>query len=136
MPIQIDPGEVEEQPDIAAAIRGLSDADLTRLRALAGLRARTLPGIDWSDLLNEAIVRAFGRPEDNAHGAGFDEQLDQLLAFGAYVRKCLFVHLTSSVASERDEATLSQRLAVARVKLVTGITIDELDTIPREKPGQ
>lgn len=58
MPTQIDPGEAEEEPDIAAAIRGLSDADLTRLRALAGLRARTLPGVDWSDLLNEAIVRA------------------------------------------------------------------------------
>jgi DNA-directed RNA polymerase specialized sigma24 family protein len=58
MPTQIDAGEAEEEPDIAAAIRGLSDADLTRLRALAGLRARTLPGVDWSDLLNEAIVRA------------------------------------------------------------------------------
>jgi hypothetical protein len=57
-PIQIDAREVEEEPDITAAIRGLSDADLSRLRALAGLRARTLPGVDWSDLLNEAIVRA------------------------------------------------------------------------------
>jgi luciferase family oxidoreductase group 1 len=31
---------------------------------------------------DEAIVRAFGRPRDNAHGAGFEEQLDELLAFG------------------------------------------------------
>jgi luciferase family oxidoreductase group 1 len=31
---------------------------------------------------DEAIVRAFGRPEDTDHGAGFDDQLDQLLAFG------------------------------------------------------
>lgn len=29
-----------------------------------------------------AIVRAFMRPEDNDHGAGFDQQLDELLAFG------------------------------------------------------
>jgi luciferase family oxidoreductase group 1 len=31
---------------------------------------------------DEAIVRAFGRPQDTGHGAGFDDQLDQLLAFG------------------------------------------------------
>jgi luciferase family oxidoreductase group 1 len=31
---------------------------------------------------DEAIVQAFQRPEDTAHGAGFDDQLDELLAFG------------------------------------------------------
>ncbi len=31
---------------------------------------------------DEATVRAFGRPQDNAHGAGFDRQLDELLAYG------------------------------------------------------
>jgi DNA-directed RNA polymerase specialized sigma24 family protein len=57
-PIQIEADPVDQEPDIAAAIRGLADTDLTRLRALGRLRARTLPGIDWSDLLHEAIVRA------------------------------------------------------------------------------
>ncbi|UHC14683.1 sigma-70 family RNA polymerase sigma factor [Methylobacterium currus] len=47
-----------EQRDVAAAIRGLSTVDLVRLRALARLRARRLPGLDWSDILHEAIVRA------------------------------------------------------------------------------
>jgi luciferase family oxidoreductase group 1 len=32
--------------------------------------------------LDEAIVRVFDRPADTTHGAGFDDQLDQLLAFG------------------------------------------------------
>jgi luciferase family oxidoreductase group 1 len=32
--------------------------------------------------IDDAIVRAFGRPADNAHGAGFEDQLDELLAFG------------------------------------------------------
>jgi luciferase family oxidoreductase group 1 len=31
---------------------------------------------------DEATVLAFGRPEDNGHGAGFEGQLDELLAFG------------------------------------------------------
>src|SRR5262249_23396144 len=45
--------------DVARAIHGLSDADLVRLRALARLWTRGLPGeLAWSDVLHEAIVRA------------------------------------------------------------------------------
>jgi luciferase family oxidoreductase group 1 len=33
--------------------------------------------------IDPATVLAFGRPGDNAHGAGFEQQLDELLAFGA-----------------------------------------------------
>jgi len=52
--------EMAERPScVARAIRDLSDTDLLRLRALAALRARGLPGgITWSDLLNEAVLRA------------------------------------------------------------------------------
>ena len=70
-----------------------------------------------------------------ARGGADGPLVGHVMAFGAYVRKCLFVHLTTSVGSERDEAVLSQRLALARVKLVAAITIDELDTVPRAKPG-
>ncbi len=55
--MRTEPGEAGER-DVADAIRALSDADLVRLRALARLRARGLPGLDWPDLLNEAIARA------------------------------------------------------------------------------
>jgi DNA-directed RNA polymerase specialized sigma24 family protein len=45
--------------DIARAIRYLSNADLLRLKALAQLWARGLPGgVGWADVLHEAIVRA------------------------------------------------------------------------------
>jgi DNA-directed RNA polymerase specialized sigma24 family protein len=44
--------------DAARAIHALSDTDLIRLRALARLWSRGLPGgIGWADVLNEAIVR-------------------------------------------------------------------------------
>ncbi|WP_445151300.1 LLM class flavin-dependent oxidoreductase [Baekduia sp. Peel2402] len=36
--------------------------------------------------LDPATVLAFGRPGDNAHGAGFEEQLDELLHFGDVTR--------------------------------------------------
>ncbi|HKU97514.1 MAG TPA: sigma-70 family RNA polymerase sigma factor [Vineibacter sp.] len=45
--------------DIARALRSLSNADLARLKALARLWSRGLPGgLGWTDILNEAIVRA------------------------------------------------------------------------------
>lgn len=45
--------------DVGAALAALSDDDLLRLRALARLRARGLPGgVAWSDLLHEAVLRA------------------------------------------------------------------------------
>jgi DNA-directed RNA polymerase specialized sigma24 family protein len=44
--------------DIASAIHALSDADLLRLKALAALWSRGLPGgLGWTDILHEAIAR-------------------------------------------------------------------------------
>ena len=44
--------------EIAGALRALSDSDLLRLKTLARLWSRGLPGgIGWTDVLNEAIVR-------------------------------------------------------------------------------
>ena len=54
--------------DIAHEIAALADADLLRLKAIARLRVRGLPGLDWADLLNEAILRLLNgsrrRPAD------------------------------------------------------------------------
>jgi DNA-directed RNA polymerase specialized sigma24 family protein len=45
--------------DVASAIRALSDLDMVRLRALARLWSRGLRGgLDWTDVLHEAIARA------------------------------------------------------------------------------
>ena len=50
---------VRPQRDAGAALAALSEEDLLRLRAIAKLRARSLPhGMSWSDLLHEAVLRA------------------------------------------------------------------------------
>ena len=50
---------VPEQRDVGAALAALSEEDLLRLRAIARLRASSLPGdMSWSDLLHEAVLRA------------------------------------------------------------------------------
>ena len=46
------------QRDVGVALAALSEEDLLRLRAIARLRARSLPdGMSWSDLLHEAVLR-------------------------------------------------------------------------------
>ncbi|WP_246563487.1 RNA polymerase sigma factor [Bradyrhizobium liaoningense] len=53
------PGDaVARAADVAAAIDALSDIDLVRLKTLARLWSRGLPGgLGWSDILHEAIAR-------------------------------------------------------------------------------
>jgi DNA-directed RNA polymerase specialized sigma24 family protein len=43
---------------IQEVLAALSDADLLRLRRFAQLRARSVPSMEWQDLLQEAIARA------------------------------------------------------------------------------
>lgn len=43
---------------IEEALTGLSNADLLRLKRVAQLRTYGLPGMNWEDLLQEAIARA------------------------------------------------------------------------------
>src|ERR1700739_1069559 len=43
---------------IARALAALTASDLVRLKRLAQLRARLLPGLEWDELLNEALLRA------------------------------------------------------------------------------
>ena len=45
--------------DVRTALATMPAEDLVRLRAIARLRARSLPaGMSWSDLLHEAVLRA------------------------------------------------------------------------------
>jgi hypothetical protein len=45
------------QRDVGAALAALSEEDLVRLRAIARLRAGSLPSdMSWSDLLHEAVL--------------------------------------------------------------------------------
>ena len=59
--------------------------------------------------------------------------------FGAFIRRCLLVHVSTKVASAKDEEVLSERLALARARIVRGLTIDpprvtDDATVPRDRP--
>ena len=57
--IEVDQPDVSGEPDrdVADALKVLADTDLMRLQAIARLRSRALPGLDWADLLQEAVLR-------------------------------------------------------------------------------
>jgi hypothetical protein len=61
--------------------------------------------------------------------------MGHVLLFGAFVRKCLFAHYATEVASERDEPLLTSRLAVARLRILAGIEVLPFDQPPRIDEG-
>lgn len=46
------------EQEVRRALAALSEPDLLRLQAIARLRCRGLPGLDWQELLHEAVLRA------------------------------------------------------------------------------
>jgi hypothetical protein len=59
--------------------------------------------------------------------------------FGAFIRRCLLVHVSTTVASAKDEDVLSERLALAQARVVRGLVIDpprvtDDAAVPRDKP--
>ncbi len=61
-------------------------------------------------------------------------------AFGAFIRRCLFLDFATEVAA-KDEEALSSRLALVKVRVVGGLTLDAPRTtadaeIPAEKPAR
>lgn len=50
--------ETVSTAELVAALGALGPADLARLNMLAKMRARYCPGLDWRDLLHDAVDRA------------------------------------------------------------------------------
>ncbi|WP_343716233.1 hypothetical protein [Inquilinus sp.] len=46
------------EKDLRRALAALSEPELLRLQAIARLRCRGLPGLEWQELLHEAVLRA------------------------------------------------------------------------------
>lgn len=61
-----------------------------------------------------------------------DPIVGHVFAFGGYVRKCLFFHFQTEVASARDESALSARLALVRTRVLGAVALDDFDSVPKE----
>lgn len=109
-----------------------------RARALGWVTSTTLTTVDDERTIGpEAYDSRIWVALDAAKQGGALE--GHVYLFGAYIRRCLLVHVSTSVASARDEGVLSERLALARARIVRGLTVDppritDEATVPRDKP--
>jgi RNA polymerase sigma-70 factor (ECF subfamily) len=56
--LRTDVGDAAATEAVARALHALTPGDLVRLKRIAQLRARAVPGLEWEELLNEALLRA------------------------------------------------------------------------------
>jgi len=109
-----------------------------RARALGWVASPTLTTVeDQVTIGPEAYDSRVWVALDAAKPGG--ELEGHVFLFGAFIRRCLLVHVSTRVASAKDEDVLSERLALARARIVRGLTIDPprvMDdaTVPRDKP--
>jgi hypothetical protein len=52
--------------------------------------------------------------------------------FGGFIRKCFFAHYATVIAPGEDETTLSTKLAIARLQILGGVTLEAFDKPKRE----
>jgi hypothetical protein len=111
----------------------------SRARALGWVPSETLTTVeDQTTIGPEAYDSRVWVALDAAKPGG--ELEGHVYLFGAFLRKCLLVHVSTKVASAKDEEVLSERLALARARIVRGLALDppritEDATVPRDRPA-
>ena len=109
-----------------------------RARALGWVTSTKLTTVDDQTTIGpEAYDSRIWVALDAAQPGGALE--GHVFLFGAFIRRCLLVHVSTRVASAKDEDVLSERLALARTRIIRGLTIDPPRTsddaaVPRDKP--
>ena len=109
-----------------------------RARALGWVTSTTLTTVDDETTIGpEAYDSRIWVALDAAKPGGALE--GHVYLFGAFIRRCLLVHVSTRVPSAKDEDVLSERLALARARIVRGVTIDpprvsDDAAVPRDKP--
>ena len=109
-----------------------------RARALGWITSKTLTTVDDQTTIGpEAYDSRIWVALDAAKPGG--ELEGHVYLFGAFIRRCLLMHVSTRIASAKDEEVLSERLALARARIVRLLTIDpprisDDATVPRDKP--
>jgi hypothetical protein len=109
-----------------------------RARALGWVTSTTLTTVeDQTTIGPEAYDSRIWVALDAAKPGG--ELEGHVYLFGAFIRRCLLMHVSTRVPSAKDEDVLSERLALARARILRSLTMDaqrvsDDATVPRDKP--
>ncbi len=115
------------------------ERDLTnRQRCEAFARERGLVHDEALKSVADEVIVGPGRYDSRVSVAALPGAARQTLAghvflFGGYMRKCLFVHYETLAGEGDDEASISARLAVARLEIVGSIQVEAFDAPTLEK---
>ena len=102
--------------DIAREIAALADTDLLRLKAIARLRVRGLPGLDWADILNESVLRLLNGSRRRPVG------VEMVVVLAMTMR---------SIANEHWRRVIRERPILVPSD---GCTLDQADDSPEANP--
>jgi hypothetical protein len=109
-----------------------------KARELGWVESKTLTTVDDEVTIGPEAFdsRIWVALDAGKSGGGLE---GHVFLFGAFIRRCLLVHVSTRVASSKDEDVLSERLALARARIVRGLTIDppritDDAAVPRDKP--
>jgi hypothetical protein len=115
-------------------------------RARCEKRARELGHVPASDLTtveNEVMIhpeaydsRVWVALDAGRPGGGVD---GHVFLFGSFLRRCLIVHVSTTVPNAKYVDVLSSRLAIVRGQVIRGLKMDPLRTtddatVPRDRP--
>jgi hypothetical protein len=115
-------------------------------RARCETRARELGHVPKGDLTtveNEVVThpeaydsRVWVALDPGRPGGGVD---GHVFLFGSFLRRCLIVHVATTVSSAKDLDVLSSRLAIVRGQVIRGLKLDPMRTtddatVPKDKP--
>jgi hypothetical protein len=64
---------------------------------------------------------------------GQNDLVGHVLSFSSFIRKCLWFHFETHTKLEGSEVELSDRLALARTKILGTLALDAFAAVPREK---
>ncbi len=110
-----------------------------RARATGWVTSKTLTTVDDQALKGPDAYdsRVWVSVDAGRAGGALD---GHVYVFGAFLRRCLILHFATTVASARGESVLSERLALARTRIVSGLVFDALRvtggaTVPRAAPS-
>ena len=115
---------------------GLVPKDLRTVESAVTIGPDAFDSRIWVALEARANPGGRGEAAPAKDAPGGRSLTGHVFLFGAYIRKCLFFHLATTVPTAEDEPRLSARLASARVRMLGELKIDpprttfESDALP------
>ncbi len=123
---------------LVAVVRTDALVGRQQCEALA-LERKLVPAIEMHTLedtveVRQAVFDTRVRVAVLPGNAPSDPVVGHVMAFGGFLRKCFIFDFATEAGGASEEAALSERLAVARTRILGGLRIDPFGVVEHESP--